>query len=82
TAHARAGGGRARAGRGRWAARLAGRLPLPRPVALGLTRPFARPARALAMGAAILFGTRGLSLSVGVVYAQRRVLEAHGHREG
>ncbi|WP_329204166.1 FtsX-like permease family protein [Streptomyces sp. NBC_00683] len=33
--------------RGRWAARLAGRLPLPQPVALGLARPFARPARAL-----------------------------------
>ncbi|WP_307805019.1 ABC transporter permease [Streptomyces sp. VRA16 Mangrove soil] len=38
----------ARPGRGRWAAKLAARLPLPRPVCLGLARPFGRPARALA----------------------------------
>ncbi|WP_327733053.1 hypothetical protein OG749_03475 [Streptomyces nojiriensis] len=43
-------------GRGRWAARLAGRLPLPQPVAPGLARPCARPARALATGTAVLFG--------------------------
>ncbi|MFD5642306.1 ABC transporter permease, partial [Streptomyces anulatus] len=44
------------AGRGRWAARLAGRLPLPRPVALGLARPCARPGRALALGPATRLG--------------------------
>lgn len=46
TVDALAVGRTASAGRGRWAARAAGRLPLAPPVALGVTRPFARPARA------------------------------------
>ncbi|WP_162907397.1 FtsX-like permease family protein, partial [Allorhizocola rhizosphaerae] len=32
-------------GRGQWASRLTARLPLPRPVTLGLAHPFARPVR-------------------------------------
>ncbi|MFG2923396.1 ABC transporter permease [Streptomyces sp. NPDC048305] len=65
------------AGRGRWAARLAARLPVSRPVALGLTRPFARPALTLATGTAIVFGaiavtfTAGLGSSLGEVMAAR-----------
>ena len=39
-----------RAGRGRRAQRLAGRLPLPRPVSLGAARLFARPARSASRG--------------------------------
>ncbi|MFJ3985369.1 FtsX-like permease family protein [Streptomyces fungicidicus] len=66
-------------GRGRWAARLAGRLPLPRPVALGLVRPFARPARALAMGTAVLFGTVAVTFTVGMGASLGRVMEARAH---
>lgn len=67
------------AGRGRWAARLAGRLPLPQPVALGLARPFARPARALAMGTAILFGTVAVTFTVGMGASLGQVMKAKAH---
>ncbi|WP_328939626.1 FtsX-like permease family protein [Streptomyces tauricus] len=67
------------AGRGRWAARLAGRLPLPRPVALGLARPFARPVRALAMGTAILFGTVAVTFTVGMSASLGEVMKAKAH---
>ncbi|MER5495615.1 MULTISPECIES: FtsX-like permease family protein [unclassified Streptomyces] len=79
TVDALSAGRTASAGRGRWAARLAGRLPLPRPVALGLTRPFARPARALAMGTAILFGTVAVTFTVGMGTSLGRVVEAKAH---
>lgn len=52
--------------RGRWAARLSARLPLPRPITLGLSRPFARPARALAMVAAIGFGAAAVTFGTGL----------------
>ncbi|EWS95455.1 FtsX-like permease family protein [Streptomyces filamentosus] len=67
------------AGRGRRAARLARRLPLPRPVALGLVRPFARPARALAMGTAILFGTVAVTFTVGMGASLGEVMKARAH---
>ncbi|WP_411082936.1 ABC transporter permease [Streptomyces sp. cmx-18-6] len=67
------------AGRGRRAARLAGRLPLPQPVALGLARPFARPARALAMGAAILFGAAAVTFTVGMGASLGEVVKARAH---
>ncbi|MES4905719.1 MULTISPECIES: FtsX-like permease family protein [unclassified Streptomyces] len=69
----------ASSGRGRWAARLAGRLPLPQPVALGLTRPFARPARALAMGAAVLFGAIAVTFTVGMGASLGQVMKAKAH---
>ncbi|WP_372346100.1 FtsX-like permease family protein [Streptomyces sp. KL116D] len=65
------------AGRGRLAARVAGRLPLP--VALGLTRPLARPARALAMGTAILFGTVAVTFTVGMGASLGQVMKAKAH---
>ncbi|MFG2334006.1 ABC transporter permease [Streptomyces sp. NPDC048604] len=65
--------------RGRWAARLSGRLPLPQPVALGLARPFARPARALAMGTAVLFGTVAVTFTVGMVQTLGEVMKAKAH---
>ncbi|MET9758785.1 FtsX-like permease family protein [Streptomyces sp. NPDC006372] len=64
---------------GRWAARLAGRLPLPRPIALGLARPFAQPARALAMGTAILFGTVAVTFTVGMGASLGQVMKAKAH---
>ncbi|MGW6209055.1 ABC transporter permease [Streptomyces sp. NPDC055089] len=79
TVDALAVGRTASAGRGRWAARVAGRLPLAPPVALGLTRPFARPARALAMGAAILFGTVAVTFTVGMGATLGQVMKAKAH---
>ena len=43
-----------RAGRGYAAHRLLGRLPLPRPVTIGLAAPFARPARTAVTLVAVL----------------------------
>jgi putative ABC transport system permease protein len=45
-----------RAGRGQAAQRLAGRLPLPRPVTAGLAAPFTRPSRSAATLATITIG--------------------------
>ncbi|MFE4957968.1 ABC transporter permease [Streptomyces sp. NPDC056653] len=79
TVDALAVGRTASAGRGRWAARLAGRLPLPQPVALGLARPFARPARTLAMGTAILFGAIAVTFTVGMGASLGQVMKAKVH---
>lgn len=79
TVDALAVGRTAQAGRGRWASRLAGRLPLPQPVALGVTRPFARPARALAMGTAVLFGTVAVTFTVGLGASLAEVMKAKAH---
>lgn len=68
-----------RAGRGRWAARLTARLPLPRPVSLGLARPFARPARAVAMVAAIAFGATAVTFAIGLGTTLREVQTAKNH---
>ncbi|MEU1621524.1 FtsX-like permease family protein [Streptomyces sp. NPDC005722] len=69
----------ASAGRGRWATRLAARLPLPQPVALGLARPFARPARQLAMGTAVLFGAIAVTFTVGMGASLGQVTKARAH---
>ncbi|MFH8801008.1 ABC transporter permease [Streptomyces sp. NPDC017936] len=79
TVDALAVGRTASAGRGRWAARLAGRLPLPQPVALGLARPFARPARALAMGTGLLFGAVAVTFTVGMAASLGQVVKARAH---
>ncbi|MGQ4353999.1 FtsX-like permease family protein [Streptomyces drozdowiczii] len=79
TVDALAVGRNASAARGRWAARVAGRLPLPQPVALGLVRPFARPARALAMGTAVLFGTVAVTFTVGMGASLGEVMKAKAH---
>ncbi|WP_194927374.1 ABC transporter permease [Catenulispora pinisilvae] len=55
-----------RAERGRAAQRLASRLPLPRSVSLGLAQPFARPARAALVGAAVLFGAVSVTFALGL----------------
>jgi len=69
----------ARPGRGLRAARLAGRLPLPRPVGLGLARPFARPARAAATAAAVTFGTVAVTFAVGLASSLTEVQAARNH---
>ncbi|MFI9008067.1 FtsX-like permease family protein [Actinosynnema sp. NPDC053489] len=68
-----------RPGRGRWAARLAARLPVPRPAGLGLARPFARPARAAAMVAAVLFGATAVTFAVGLASSLAEVQAARDH---
>ncbi|MFD0635742.1 ABC transporter permease [Catenulispora yoronensis] len=55
-----------KAGGGQKAQRLASRLPLPRAVSLGLAQPFARPARAVVVGAAVLFGVVSVTFAVGL----------------
>lgn len=79
TVDALAVGRAAPAGHARWAARLSARLPLPGPVALGLVRPFARPARSLAMGTAILFGTVAITFTVGMGSSLAEVMRARAH---
>ncbi|MEU1518227.1 FtsX-like permease family protein [Streptomyces sp. NPDC005811] len=67
------------AGRGRRAAALAARLPLPRPVGLGLARPFARPARTAATAAAVVFGTAAVTFGVGLSTTLGEVVAARNH---
>lgn len=55
-----------KAERGRAAQRLAARLPLPRSMSLGLAQPFARPARAALVGAAVLFGAVSVTFAFGL----------------
>ncbi|MEU0809163.1 FtsX-like permease family protein [Streptomyces sp. NPDC005970] len=69
----------ARPGRGRAVVRLTGRLPLSRPLGLGLARPFARPARAAAMVAAVAFGATAVTFAVGLAASLNRVQDAREH---
>jgi putative ABC transport system permease protein len=62
-----------RPGRGQWAARLTGRLPVSRPVTLGLAHPFARPVRAISIVAAIAFGAAAVTFAVGLGTSLNRV---------
>ena len=55
-----------KAKRGQSAQRLASRLPLPRPMSLGLAQPFAKPARAALVGAAVLFGAVSVTFAMGL----------------
>jgi putative ABC transport system permease protein len=63
-----------RPGRGYLPHRLAGRLPLPRPVTLGLVAPFARPARTAVTLAAVLFGATAVIFAVGLHSSLTRVV--------
>ena len=55
-----------RTGRGYAVHRLLGRLPLPRPVTIGLAAPFARPARTAVTMAAIGFGATAVIFAAGL----------------
>ncbi|MFF8882862.1 ABC transporter permease [Streptomyces flaveolus] len=55
-----------RTGRGQWAHRAMGMLPLPRPVTYGLATPFTHPVRTLAMLLAVAFGTVAVTFAVGL----------------
>ncbi|MFF7867534.1 ABC transporter permease [Streptomyces qaidamensis] len=62
-----------RPGRGQWAHRAMGRLPLPRPVTYGLATPFTHPVRALAMLLAVAFGTVAATFAVGLTSSLNEV---------
>jgi len=67
TAVAAIAAGRAlRARRGYAAHRLLGRLPLPRPVTIGLAAPFGRPARAAVTLAVVLLGATAVTTAAGL----------------
>ncbi|MEU9338778.1 FtsX-like permease family protein [Streptomyces sp. NPDC048290] len=53
-------------GRGRRARRLTGRLPVPRPLSLGLAQPFTRPARTATTGAAVALAALTMTFAVGL----------------
>ncbi|MFE9437685.1 FtsX-like permease family protein [Streptomyces sp. NPDC006602] len=65
-----------RTGRGQWAHRAAGRLPLPRAVTYGLAAPFAHPVRTAAMLLAVAFGTVAATFAVGLTSSLHAVGEA------
>jgi len=71
----RAGG----SGRGRRAARIAARLPVPPAVGLGLARPFARPARTSALLLAVAFGAAAVTFAVGLGSSLLRAQHAMEH---
>ncbi|WP_238161869.1 ABC transporter permease [Micromonospora endolithica] len=52
--------------RGRWASHLAARLPVARPVGLGLARPFARPVRTIAILLAVATGSAATTFATGL----------------
>jgi putative ABC transport system permease protein len=63
-----------RQGRGYAAHRLLGRLPLPRPVTVGLAAPFARPARTAVTLVAVLLGAVAVTFAVGLNSSLNRVV--------
>ncbi|WP_371477255.1 FtsX-like permease family protein [Kitasatospora sp. NBC_00315] len=69
----------ARPGRGRRAAQLIARLPLPSAVGLGLARPFARPARAASTAAAIVFGAAAVTFAIGIGASLGEIQAAKNH---
>ena len=66
-------------GRGQWAARLTGRLPLPRPVTLGLAHPFARALRSATIVGAIAFGATAATFAVGLGASLNKVQATQSH---
>ncbi|MET8151671.1 FtsX-like permease family protein [Actinoplanes sp. NPDC049668] len=66
-------------GRGQAAARLSARIPLPRPMTLGLAHPFARPVRSATIVAAIAFGAAAVTFSVGLGASLNRVQATENH---
>ncbi|MFK0105012.1 ABC transporter permease [Streptomyces sp. NPDC091217] len=65
-----------RPGRGYLVHRIATRLPLPRPVGIGLAAPFTRPARGAVTVAAIAFGATAVMFAAGLTSALGRVEQA------
>jgi putative ABC transport system permease protein len=66
-------------GRGYAAHRLLGRLPLPRPVTVGLAAPFARPARTAVTLAAVLLGAITVTFAAGLATSLNKVADGLSH---
>ena len=66
-------------GRGYAAHQLLGRLPLPRPVTIGLAAPFARPARAAVTLAAVGLGAIAVTFAVGLSSSLTMVANGQSH---
>src|SRR5215469_2839425 len=68
-------------GRGYTAHRLLGRLPLPRPVTIGLAAPFSRPARTAVTLAAVLLGAAAVTFAIGLTGSLNRVVVGLSHSQ-
>jgi putative ABC transport system permease protein len=68
-----------RTGRGYAAYRLLGRLPLPRPVTIGLAAPFARPGRTAVTIAAIGFGATAVIFAFGLNSTLAKAANGQSH---
>ncbi len=68
-----------RQGRGYAAHRLAGTLPLPRPITIGLAAPFARPARTAVTLAAISFGVVAVIFAAGLNSSLDKAADGESH---
>ena len=68
-----------RTGRGYAAHRLLGRLPLPRPVTIGLAAPFARPGRTAVTIAAIGFGATAVIFAAGLNSTLTKAANGQSH---
>jgi putative ABC transport system permease protein len=77
--HAIATGRAPAAGRGYAAHRLLGRLPLPRPVSIGLAAPFARPARAAVTLTSVGLGAIAVTFAVGLGSSLNMVADGLSH---
>ncbi|ATO13630.1 ABC transporter permease [Micromonospora sp. WMMA2032] len=62
--------------RGRWASRVAARLPVARPVGLGLARPFTRPVATVAILLAVATGTAAVTFATGLGASLLRIQTA------
>ncbi|MFD9902782.1 FtsX-like permease family protein [Streptomyces sp. NPDC059063] len=70
-----------RTGRGQWAHRSLGRLPLPRAVTYGLASPFTHPVRTAAMLLAVVFGTVAATFALGLTSSLNAVGDASDPEE-
>jgi putative ABC transport system permease protein len=70
-----------RSGRGYAAHRLFGRLPLPRPITIGLAGPFARPSRTFLTLAAVLLGAAAITFAFGLTSSLTRLLNGISHQQ-
>ena len=68
-------------GRGYTAHRLFGRMPLPRPITIGLAAPFARPSRTFLTLAAVLLGATAVTFAVGLTSSLTRLLNGISHQQ-
>ena len=68
-----------RTGHGHAAHRLLGRLPLPRPVSIGLAAPFARPGRTAVTIAAITFGATAVIFAAGLNSTLTKAANGQSH---